>query len=80
MNMKERMMGTHSLSTHRTRAWSIPETSENLEYPPSPKHDQTLKEMQWTYLPTFTPVPEAEFQWGEIEGRNFTCALYRIIL
>ena len=25
-------------------------------------------------LLSFIPVPEAEFQWGEFEGRSFVCA------
>ena len=56
-------------------ATSIPETQETRR----PSQLQLDHEMDIEDLPTFTSVPESDFQWGEVEdGRSFECALNRV--
>ena len=56
---------------------SIPETQETRM--PSQSETQLDLEQDIEDLPTFTPVPEPDFRWGEAkEGRSFACALNRV--
>ena len=56
---------------------AIPETQETRM--PSQSETQLDLEQAVEDLPTFTPVPEPDFRWGEVkEGRSFACALNRV--
>ena len=56
---------------------SIPETQETRM--PSQSETQLDLEQDVEDLPTFTPVLEPDFRWGEVkEGRSFACALNRV--
>ena len=66
MNMVDQTMVTSIPETQETRMPSQSETHLDLE--------QDIED-----LPTFTPVPEPDFRWGEVkEGRSFACALNRV--
>lgn len=61
----------------QTMVTSIPETQETRMLFQS--ETQLDLEQDIEDLPTFTPVPEPDFRWGEVkEGRSFACALNRI--
>ena len=61
----------------QTMVTSIPETQETRMLFQS--ETQLDLEQDIEDLPTFTPVPEPDFRWGEVkEGRSFACAVNRI--
>ena len=44
-----------------------------------PPQSDTGSEQDVEDLPPFTPVPDPDFRWGEVEyGRSFACALNRV--
>ena len=63
-NMVDDMTGTVT---------SIPETQMPTQSETQPNLEQDVED-----LPAFTPVSEPDFLWGEVDGKQFACALNRV--